>query len=91
MAKFPGRRGDLKWGMYDYPVTRTQKAALDGLWYMLSGLPKAYDPPNLPEGGFYSQYPTNGIVIIGLNHRSVSVHRNGRITSNQHIDRDQRR
>lgn len=84
MAKFPGRRGDLKWGTYDYPVTRTQKATLDGLWYMMSGLPRAH-PANgdMPEGYFCSQYHTNGDVVMGLNHHSVSVHRDGRITSNE--------
>lgn len=88
MAKFEGRRGDLTWGIYDYPVTKTQFATLDGLWYMMSGLPKGFGQDSkgayaLPRGAFYSQRPDNGDVIIGLNHQSVSVHRNGRITSNE--------
>lgn len=88
MAKFPGRKGDLVWGIYDYPVTRTQKATLDGLWYMLSGLPKAFGQDGkgvyaLPQGGFYSQNTNDGGLVIGLNHQSVTVHRNGRITSNE--------
>lgn len=82
MAKFAGRRNDLVWGKYDYPVTRTQKATLDGLWYMLSGLPRAY-LSDLPRGGFYSQNPDDGGVVIGLHHQSVTVRRTGRITSNQ--------
>jgi hypothetical protein len=59
LAKFKGRRGDLKWGVYDFPVTRTQKAALDGVWYMLRTSARAYNPVaedgELPQGGFYSQ------------------------------------
>jgi hypothetical protein len=88
MAKFPGRKGDFHWGIYDYPVTFTQKATLDGLWYMLSGLPKALGQEDkgdyaLPQGCYYSQNSNDGGVIIGLNHQSVTVHRNGRITSNE--------
>lgn len=83
MGKFAGRRGDLKWGRYNYPVTKTQKATLDGLWYMMSELPRAYGGgQSLPQGGFYSQMEDSGDVIIGLFGRSVSVHRNGRITGN---------
>lgn len=87
MAKYLGKRGDLTWGKYDYPVTRTQKQALDGIWYMMSGLPKAYKGSGLPEGGFCSQRPDTGDVVIGLHHQSVSVHRSGRITSNQRSTR----
>lgn len=83
MAKFAGRRGDLTWGVFDYPVTRTQKAALDGLWYMMSGLPRSLNNVRHPADSFYSQNGSDGAVIIGLNHESVSVHRSGRITSNQ--------
>lgn len=86
MAKFAGRRGDLTWGKYDYPVTKTQKATLDGLWYMMSGLPRGFQQTGswaLPDGGYYSQTEENGDVIIGLHHQSVTVHRNGRLTSNQ--------
>lgn len=82
MALFSGRRGDLTWGIYDYPVTRTQKAALEGLKYMMSGLPRALDNV-IPEGYFCSQRADNGTVIIGLHHCSVNVDRNGRITSNK--------
>jgi len=85
MVKFAGRKGDLTWGKYDYPVTRTQKEALDGLLYMMSGLPK-WSPSNgyplMPQGYFCSQREQDGAVVMGLNHHSVSVHRNGRITSN---------
>lgn len=87
MAKFKGRPGDLVWGRYDYPVTRTQKDALDGIWYMLGGLPRAFNQEDLPAGGFYSQRESSGAVIIGLHHQSVSVHRSGRITSNEEIPR----
>lgn len=83
MAKFAGRRGDWKWGKYEYPVTRTQWESLDALMYMLSTLPRAYRQPELWQAGFYSQNPNDGGVIIGLNHQSVTVHRNGRITSNE--------
>jgi hypothetical protein len=83
VTKFDSHRGDLKWGKFDYPVTKTQKATLDGLWYMMSGLPKAYDDDGLPQGGFYSQNEKTGAVTIGLHHRSVNVHRSGRITSNE--------
>lgn len=83
MAKYPGRRGDLTWGAYEYPVTASQKITLDALWYMMSGLPRASEISSLPRGGFYSQRSDNGDVVIGLNHESVSVHRSGRITSNQ--------
>jgi hypothetical protein len=85
VAKFAGRRGDLKWGVYDYPVSPGQKATLDALWYMMSGLPRGFQqtgPYALPEGGYYSQNEKNGDVIIGLNHQSVTVHRTGRLTSN---------
>lgn len=83
MPIFAGRRGDLTWGEYNYPVTRTQKETLDGLWYMMSGLPQAGFGQKIPEGGFYSQRENNGDVIIGLHHCSVAVHRNGRITGNK--------
>lgn len=83
MAKFAGRPGDRTWGKYDYPVTITQKASLDGLVYMLSGLPRAQNQPDLWQGGFYSQNPTDGGVIIGIEHQSLTVHRSGRITSNE--------
>jgi hypothetical protein len=83
MARFAGRDGDLKWGPYNYPVTPTQKATLDGLWYMMSGLP-TYNGE--PIGYFASQQPNTGVVFIGLHHKSVSVHRNGRITSNEEGD-----
>jgi hypothetical protein len=87
VATFKGRKGDLKWGVYDYPVTYAQKQALDGLWYLLSGLPRVSGPQDgvwaLPEGGFYSQRPNDGTVIIGLHNRSVSVTRRGLIRSNQ--------
>jgi hypothetical protein len=90
MAKFAGRRGDLKWGIYDYPVSPGQKATLDALWYLMGGLPKAFGQDKtgvyvLPQGGFYSQSEKNGDVIIGLHHKSVTVHRTGRITSNEKI------
>lgn len=83
MANFPGKRGDRKWGTYDFPVTRTQKEALEGLWHMFRGLPRAYGSTDLPQGGYYSQHPTTGAVLIGLHHNSVSVHRSGRITPNK--------
>lgn len=83
MAKFAGRRGDLKWGKYDYPVTRTQKDTLDGLVYMFSGLPRAYENPDLWQEGFYSQHAGDGGVIIGLKHQSVTVDRQGRVMSNE--------
>jgi len=87
MAKFAGRKGDLTWGAYDYPVTKTQKATLDGVWYMMSELPRAPGGSGyLPDGLFYSQRPDNGVVIIGLFHCSISVHRNGRVTSNQEVN-----
>lgn len=79
--QFKGRRGDLKWGKFKYPVTRTQKAALEGLRYMMRGVPQAkYD--DIPSGYFCSQRIDNGDVVIGLNNHLVSVHRSGRITSN---------
>lgn len=86
MTKFAGHKGDLTWGKYDFPVTRTQKSTLDGLWYMMSGLPRSH-PMNgdMPAGYFCSQRPSSGDVVIGLNHQSVNVHRNGRITSNQFL------
>jgi hypothetical protein len=54
----------------------------------MSGLPKAFGQDEkgvyvLPQGGFYSQSEKNGDVIIGLHHKSVTVHRTGRITSNE--------
>jgi hypothetical protein len=86
MARFVGRRKDLTWGPYNYPVTRTQKEALDGLWYMMSGLPQSRSINGyIPEGYFCSQRPDTGEVIMGLHHHSVSIHRNGRITSNEQI------
>lgn len=74
---------NLKWGLYDYPVTQTQKNTLDGLWHMMSDLPRAYNSPTLPEGAFYFQRSDNGDVIIGLYHCSVSVHRDGLLTINK--------
>lgn len=81
---FKGRSGDLKWGRFDYRVTRTQKEALDGIWYMLTGQTNAADgTANAPTRGiFCSQVPLNGAMIIGLDHHSVTVYRSGRIISN---------
>lgn len=85
MAKFAGRRGDLKWGKFDYPVTKTQKATLDGLWYMMNGLPRSHSANgDTPEGYFCSQTPSNGDVVMGLHGCSVTIHRTGRITANTH-------
>jgi hypothetical protein len=81
MAKFEGQPNDLVWGRRDYPVTRTQKATLDGLRYMMTGLPHS-DHDDIPQGYFCSQNESNGDVVIGLHHHSVSVHRNGRLTAN---------
>jgi hypothetical protein len=81
VTKFAGRPGDFSWGKYDYPVTRTQKEALDGLRYLMSGLPQSRE--GIPEGYFCSQRPDNGDVVMGLHHQSVTVDRNGRVTSNQ--------
>ena len=84
MGRFPGRPGDFTWGKYDYPVTRTQHETLDGLWYMMSGLPRAHpDNGDMPKGYFCSQRSDNGDVVMGLNHHSVSVDRNGRVTANR--------
>lgn len=83
MAKFAGRPGDLKWGKYEYPVTPTQKLSLEGLVYLVHGLPRALRQPDLWQGGFYSQNPSDGGVIFGLNHQSVTVKRDGRIVSNE--------
>lgn len=80
MANFEGRRGDLKWGVYDYPVTNTQKISLDGLWHMMGGNGPYSETP---KGGYYSQDSSNGDIVIGMDHRSVRVHRSGRVTSNR--------
>ena len=84
MAKFSARYADLTWGKYDYPVTPIQKRTLEGLEYMMSGLPRT-DPKNgdIPAGYFCSQRPDNGDVVIGLYNHSVSVNRNGRVTANR--------
>jgi len=82
---FRGPKGDLTWGTYKYSVTRTQKSSLEGLWHLFKSLPKGNSldgDRGLPTGGYYSQRPDTGIVIIGLDHQSVSVHRSGRITVN---------
>lgn len=83
MAKFRGLPGDLTWGVYNYPVTRTQKETLEGLHYMMTGLPRAH-PANgdMPQGYFCSQRESNGAVVVGLHHHSVSVYRTGRIRGN---------
>lgn len=86
MAKFEGRSDDLVWGKYDYSVTRTQKQALDGLMHVLYGLSPGQinrGDRDLPNGGFYSQRPNDGAVLIGIHHRSVTVYRSGRIKSNE--------
>jgi hypothetical protein len=82
MAKFVGRRGDLKWGPYDYPVTKTQKITLEGLHNIMKGVPRT-NRGKMPAGYYGSQRPSDGGIIVGLNHYSVTVHRNGRITSNR--------
>lgn len=81
--RFQARPGDHRWGKYDYPVTPTQKKALEALMYMTSGLPRAPGNPNLPEEGFYSQRSDNGAVIFGINHQSVTVMRSGRMYANE--------
>lgn len=87
MIRYLAKRGDVTWGVYDYPVTRSQKETLDALCHMLGGLPRvtartAVGSAALPKGAFYSQHPETGEVMIGLHHRSVSVHRTGRMTPN---------
>jgi hypothetical protein len=82
--KFKGRPGDLTWGPFGYPVTQTQKAAVEGIVFMLSSLPRAFNQPDLWQNGFYSQNPATGAIIMGLDHHSVSIHRNGRVTANAH-------
>jgi hypothetical protein len=47
----------------------------------MSGLPQS--PEGIPQGYFCSQRPDNGDVVMGLHHKSVTVDRNGRVTSNQ--------
>lgn len=82
--RFEARPDDLRWGRFGYPVTRTQKNALDALLYMLSGcVERSYENPLNPRGFFCSQYPSDGRVVVGLNHQSLTVWRSGRITSNQ--------
>lgn len=78
--RFKKRTGDLAWGQYDYPVTRSQKAALDGIMNLFSTLPKNQRGPSTM---FYSQKLLNGDVTIGIYHRSVTVTRHGRVYSNQ--------
>lgn len=84
MIRFKGRYDDLKWGAHNYSVTRTQKETLDGLWYMMRGLPRT-NPLHgtIPEGYFCSQRLDNGAVVIGLHGHSVSVGRNGRVVGNK--------
>lgn len=89
MAKFEGRPGDMTWGRYDYPVTRTQCETLDGAWFLLTGLPISRMRDDAPRGVFYSQTP-DGMVVIGKNHRSINVDRNGRVTGNFREGRDGR-
>lgn len=82
--KFKAKTGDLRWGKYDYPVTRSQKQSLDGIMNLFDTLlPRSSENPKMPHDGFYSQLPLNGAVIIGINHRSVTVNRHGRVISNQ--------
>jgi hypothetical protein len=83
--RYRGQKEDLTWGRFDYKVTRTQKAALDGLLYMIAGLTPDQNHRPLPSGTFYSQRPNDGAVLIGIDHRSVTVYRSGRITSNSEI------
>jgi hypothetical protein len=82
MTRFIGSRNDVTWSEFRYPVTRTQKETLNGVWYLLSGTPNPQGN-EMPRGGFYSQRPDTGAVIVGLDHRSVTVHRTGRITVNR--------
>lgn len=80
MAKFEGRRGDLKWGKYDYPVTKSQWCnlmALEGLFK--KALPPAIGNPDLWKNGYYSQDRENGDVIIGFNNEAVRVTRSGQV------------
>lgn len=93
MTKFEGSKGDLVWGTYAYPVTKTQKETLDGLRHLMNGLPRARSLSangEFPDEYYCSQRSDNGDVIIGLHRNSVSVHRNGRITSNQMAKYDER-
>lgn len=78
--KFKKRTGDLTWGKYDYPVTRSQKAALDGIMNLFSMLPEDLRGPSTL---FYSQTVLNGDVVIGIYLRSVTVTRHGRVIGNQ--------
>lgn len=82
MGIFAGRHGDMQWGKYDYPVTSTQCETLDGIWFLLTGLPISQMSRVHGVGVFYSQTESDGVVIIGREHRSVSVDRNGRVTGN---------
>lgn len=87
-TRYRGQTEDLTWGKYEYKVTRTQKQALDALLYVLYDLSPGQINRNLgmrdlPNGGFYSQRPNDGAVLIGIDHRSVTVYRSGRIKSNE--------
>lgn len=82
-TRFPRRTGDLTWGKYAYNVTHTQKQALDGLLYVVYGVAPEHIDRGLPNDAYYSQNPLNGDVILGINSRSVTVKRSGRLYSNQ--------
>ena len=81
---FQPRRGDLRWGPFGYPVTKTQKASVEGVVFLLTSLPRAFGANALWQKGFYSQNPRTGAIIMGLDHHSVSIHRDGRVTANPH-------
>ena len=71
--RFKARYGDLRWGPYDYPVTPTQHETATSL----EGLIKREG-----QDFFCSQRPDNGTIIMGTNHRSVDIRRDGRVYSN---------
>lgn len=70
---------DLTWGDAHYPVTKTQKQALEAIWYVMGER----------TDWFYILRKTDGAVILGRRGRSVTVYRTGRITSNKDYENKQ--
>lgn len=70
MPRFQARPGDQTWGRFNYPVTITQKNALDAVLHLFAGT------------GFemiHSQKTCNGDVILVIEGRSVTIKRSGRM------------
>lgn len=70
--QFQKKSGDRLWGTYKYPVTGSQHQTVESLYALIRSMPAF----------FCSQHGRTGAVIMGAEHRSVEVKRDGKVYEN---------